>query len=65
MNNRWAVKTAIVAILSVLIFRCGDEGETKHFKYIANAEWSPTETNSLLISKDEFDGKSIPRARHY
>ena len=55
MKKIWFTKIAIVLALSVLVFRCGDPGETKHYKFIANAEWSPTISNRLVISKEEFD----------
>ncbi|MBI4810477.1 MAG: hypothetical protein HY800_03370, partial [Ignavibacteriales bacterium] len=45
----------VILTLALLILQCGDEGETKHYKYIANAEWSPISSQTLIISKDEYD----------
>ena len=45
----------LVGFLSLFMIRCGDNGQTQHFKYLGLAEWSPVNNNSLLITKDEYD----------
>jgi len=54
MKNSYS-KILLIVLLASLISQCGKEGETKHYKYIASAEWSPISSHTLLISKDEYD----------
>jgi len=47
---------ALLAVLfSLIMLRCGDEGQKKHYKFISAAERSPTAPSLMAISKEEYD----------
>src|SRR6266850_5197520 len=61
MSRAHLLPLVLCFTFAFLAVECGSDGETKHYKYIGNAEWSPVSNNTMIISKDEFDvttGKS-------
>ena len=55
MTKAAFTRTFIFVMFALLITQCGNDGETKHLKYIAHAEWSPASNSTIIISKDEHD----------
>lgn len=54
--RRWVQLIMTVGVLSIVTIRCGSSGgSSTHYRYIPNAEWSPTADNRILIAKQEFD----------
>jgi Tol biopolymer transport system component len=51
-NIGWLVFLVISLLLTT---QCGKKGETKHYRYIGGAEWSPVSNNTMIITKDEYD----------
>lgn len=48
-------KYITLCLLGLVMLQCGNDGQTKHYIYITNAEWSSTASNTILIAKDEYD----------
>ncbi|MBI5476874.1 MAG: DPP IV N-terminal domain-containing protein [Ignavibacteriales bacterium] len=51
-NAGWLISLLFLLLLTL---QCGKKGETKHYRYIGTAEWSPVSENAMIVSKDEFD----------
>jgi len=55
MTRKFFKILSLIVLSSLLMFRCEEEGTVEHVKIISAIDWSPSNNNSLMTLKDEFD----------